>query len=552
MLKKYNNHSFSKTVHALIIAVSAMVIFLLLHFFSTHSFNRMSIEGTFPKSGVLKIYYAKMTHGFDPRYAFNIEVKGSDQPQTIYVQLHNRILHKLKFDLSSLSSSKLSASKPVTIKKITLEGFFQAKQTDIDLSAVNLSEEVSAGISLDQTELVITGSAPEIEVVSIKVKKHFFVHYVLPLFLTLLSWLLITSVAWRSFPAIEDLFNNQQSRNVNNLRSLDGLRGVAALTVLLEHTMGEFIGLGRAGVWLFFVLSGFLLVRSFILYPEKMMTLEGLKNYFLKRVNRVLPMFYFMITVIFLLRGKVDAAIRHYLLIQGDGHFWTILHELYFYMFLPFVACSVYFLFKKKYIWTILSLILLALVWDYLANPDLLPIYTLGDRRTPYFYVFLLGMATGYFYYGIYQSSESIKHGFTVLNKPLSMIALTAILIFFFYASNLGIIEENIAVADFGFSSAIIAAMLVLMSAITSETGIYNRILSLSILRLVGIVGYSFYLIHPYAIAIFKVIFQFMFVVPPAAVFPGIITTIGSFLIALPIAMFTYSYIERPFLKNKQ
>ena len=551
MSSKYGSHSFSKTVHAFIIAVSAMVCFFLIQFFSTHAFSRINIEGVFPESGTLKIYYAKKTHDFASGMDVEIAIEGSKQAQIIQIPLNNRIAHKLRFDLSSLSKPGQATSNPTIIERITLDSFFLAKQTTIDLSKLHVSPtEQNVKLKFSGNDLIVSANDAVFETTQINVEKHVFLHYVLPLFLALILWLFITTVEWRAFPAIEDLFNNQQSRNVNNLRSLDGLRGVAALSVLLEHTMAPFIGLGRAGVWLFFTLSGFLLVRSFILYPDKMKTLDGLKNYFLKRIKRVLPMFYFMITVIFLLRGKVDSAIRHYLLIQGDGHFWTILHELYFYIILPLVACSAYLLFKRKYLWVILLLIILALTWYYFASPDVLSIYGLGRRHTPYFYVFLLGMAAGYFYYGVYLYSESIQRYCMAVNKLLSLIALMTMAVCFFYASNLGIINEHISVWSFEFTSAVIATILVLLSAITSEKGIYNRILSLSLLRLVGIVGYSFYLIHPYAIAIFTNTFEFVFAVSPAEVLPGVVSLIGSFLITLPIAMFTYSYIERPFLKK--
>lgn len=397
---------------------------------------------------------------------------------------------------------------------------------------------------------MLSAKIPILEISSIKTKKHVFVHYVLPLFLTLGFWLLVTTINWRAFPAIEDLLSNQQARSVSNLKSLDGLRGLAALTVLLEHCMPQFIGLGRAGVWLFFVLSGFLLIRPFVLYPEKMMTIDGLKAYFVKRIKRVLPMFYFMITIVFLLLGKIGTASRHYLLIQGDGHFWTVLHELYFYMFLPIIACSIYLLFKQRYLWTISLLIILAAGWYYLASPDLISIYGLGRRHTPYFYVFLMGMVAGYFYYGIYRYSESIQRFVKTINKPLSYVAVISMAVSFFYASNLGLIEEKFTIWDAPFASAVFGAMLVLISAITSEDGIYNRFLSNSVLRLIGIVGYNFYLVHPYAIEMFVVMFEFLFVVKPHVVMPGVVKAIGSFCIAMPIAMFTYSYIERPFLKK--
>ena len=61
--------------------------------------------------------------------------------------------------------------------------------------------------------------------------------------------------------------------NKFQLDSLDGLRGLAALMVFLSHTSNEgiyfsssfnFSGIGKSGVFLFFVLSSFLLTYPFV------------------------------------------------------------------------------------------------------------------------------------------------------------------------------------------------------------------------------------------------------------------------------------------------
>ena len=536
MFSALHRLSFSTGINVAIIAALFIFFYYLVGFFTANALNQLSIKGVFPESGVMKISFAKDTHNYSEAIFFEVTIIGQKTEQSITVPLNNRVIHKLKLDFPvTLHSAEL--------RQITFDSFFQSEPKVIDL--IKGQDAASKGQGL-----VLTPSSSVFEIQPVETNRHFFVQAFVPLFLAFGCWLLFQSFDWRRFPAIEDVLNNQQSRNADNFQALDGLRGIAALMVLLEHTMYQFIGLGRAGVWLFFVLSGFLLSRSFVLNPQVMLTAAGLKKYLVKRIKRILPMFYVMVTIVFLLRGKVGAAMRHYLLVQGDGHYWTILHELYFYMFLPIIACACYFLFKQRYVFSMLLLTILAITWYYLGSSNWVTIYGLGRQHTPYFYVFLLGMTAGYFYYGIYSQSEKIQDFCQKWSYLLGVTVLCLMLVFFFYSSRLGIVDESFSVFKFPFASALIAAMFVLASAVLNNESAYNRVLSLPPLRLIGIVGYSFYLVHPYAIAIFRSIFEFAFLASPSDVLPGVIVMLASLLITMPIAMFTYSYIERPFLRS--
>ena len=505
-----------------------LFFYFVIHFVSASALKQVEVTGVFPKPGILKIYIAKTTHGFNEHGFGVISFEGSLDSQTIIIPMSNVVAHKMRIEFAD---SVLAAN----VKKIKLSSHFQSSPMEI---------------FMPDTKHFLQDNV--IEINKVNIGKHPFVHYALPLMLGVLVFLFIDSIQWRNFPVIVDLFNNQKARNSDNLQALDGLRGVAALTVLLEHTMGEFIGLGRAGVWLFFTLSGFLLVKSFVLYPESTFTKEGLRNYFTKRLRRILPMFYVMITVVYLLGGKTLDAMRHYLLIQGDGHYWTILHELYFYLLLPFIALISYRFFKQKYLLIAVFLFCLALLWHYYGSVNILSIYGLGLQHTAYFHVFLMGMIAGYIYFGKFYQLNGLQMFIKQYNNWLSAIALIILLVFFFYSSDLRIVEEKFTIFNAPFLSSIITACLVLLSAICTHSSIYGRFLSFNVLRLVGIVGFSFYLIHPYTIRVWINIFEFFFAVAPHSVLPSFVTTIGAFLLTLPFAMLSYSYIERPFLNNQK
>jgi len=74
---------------------------------------------------------------------------------------------------------------------------------------------------------------------------------------------------------------------------LDGVRGLAILGVLLHHTRhSPFLRLhGFRGVWLFFVLSGFLITTLALREEEKRGRLD-LGAFMIRRVFRIMPLFY--------------------------------------------------------------------------------------------------------------------------------------------------------------------------------------------------------------------------------------------------------------------
>lgn len=133
-----------------------------------------------------------------------------------------------------------------------------------------------------------------------------------------------------------------------HIERLDGLRGLAAVTVLVSHTSNELNlfggmlggGAGNMGVALFFVLSGFLMGY---LYADTEITFKSCYAYGLKRFARVYPLFFVVVSVaalVYFLRGSpddglwplhLDLWLRHVLLISGISVFWTIPVECHFY-----------------------------------------------------------------------------------------------------------------------------------------------------------------------------------------------------------------------------
>lgn len=82
--------------------------------------------------------------------------------------------------------------------------------------------------------------------------------------------------------------------------NLNGIRFIAALSVMIYHFYGFNVLNGHLGVILFFVLSGFLI--TFLLFEEQESTgYVSLKNFYFRRVLRIWPLFFFVIILSFLI-----------------------------------------------------------------------------------------------------------------------------------------------------------------------------------------------------------------------------------------------------------
>jgi len=133
---------------------------------------------------------------------------------------------------------------------------------------------------------------------------------------------------------------------LNYTPALDGYRFLAAMIVVLGHfsnetgIWGQILGKGaeEIGVIMFFCLSGFLMGA---LYFPRPVTSTGLLGFMMRRLGRVLPLFYvingiglclafFGVTEIFF-EIDIISLVRAIALIDGQHVMWTIVAECYFY-----------------------------------------------------------------------------------------------------------------------------------------------------------------------------------------------------------------------------
>jgi peptidoglycan/LPS O-acetylase OafA/YrhL len=142
--------------------------------------------------------------------------------------------------------------------------------------------------------------------------------------------------------------------------SLDGLRAIAILMVLLSHsgdTPGapthHFSSFGYFGVRIFFVISGFLITRLLVMERETTGTVS-LKQFYYRRTLRIFPALWFYLFVIAALnaRGRIT-LLSHDLLSALTytvnyhqarswfvGHLWSLSVEEQFYLIWPLIIIA--------------------------------------------------------------------------------------------------------------------------------------------------------------------------------------------------------------------
>ncbi|MXV16026.1 acyltransferase family protein [Hufsiella ginkgonis] len=207
---------------------------------------------------------------------------------------------------------------------------------------------------------------------------------------------------------------------MNRIKSLDGLRAISIILVLIGHCrptmppvlaqslLFDILPGGALGVNIFFVISGYLITR--LLIAEKNKTgRNSLKQFYLRRILRIFPVFYLYILVIILLKvffmpdiinGFTTVAVaglylwNYAVFFHFDpgpiggwflGHFWSLAMEEQFYLLWPLAFVLAASLKKlKKAVVVIILLMPVIRVGSYFLVPMIRPeiglmLHTAGD-----------------------------------------------------------------------------------------------------------------------------------------------------------------------------
>ncbi|MBT5031092.1 MAG: acyltransferase [Proteobacteria bacterium] len=333
---------------------------------------------------------------------------------------------------------------------------------------------------------------------------------------------------WQSITDWRDQLITHKPSTGPLVENFDGVRAVAAIMVFLQHlgTVPHVV-FGPVGVWLFFTLSGYLLYLVFLRIEQPLPTGGTLIAYFTRRLFRIVPLFVVVLVVMSMYWTQPWGEINplwinlHLLGLMGDHHLWTIKVELIFYLFLPFLILVLAPIINPK----IRLIILLALafpVWWYFEHKMVLVLH----GGMPYFTPFILGMAAVHA-----QPMITPRVG-----KILTCLGLLGILGF---GLDVGIAEKYrhfIGFTDWmamwAMGHFVYPACMLLVIGVASYK---SRFWGNPWLRLLGVVGYGFYLWHPVVI-IYVRDFEL----------PNWQFNIACFVASFALALVGYLLIEKP------
>ena len=323
--------------------------------------------------------------------------------------------------------------------------------------------------------------------------------------------------------------------------ALDGLRALAILGVLLHHTRGAPFWRfnGYRGVWVFFVLSGFL-ITTLALRQESQLGRLDLRGFAIRRVFRIMPMYYltlaayFIAVCVFALEPngyRLQEHLGAFLLYSSEfpifrsgfgvpfGQSWSLGIEEKFYLVWPLIG---FWLLRKSPYRLPVTVGLIVTTGALTATSGLW-----GQMWSSYTDI-LIGCLFAQLLH-----TRSTYERFAVLGRnPLAWVLFAALALATLRGTAGGYIGECLYAA---------LAATVLVGLVTSEHG-PMRLLSAPWLIQIGVWSYTIYLTHTFC---FDLVGPLL---PPGRI-GNIMTLPAALLLDLPLVWLLHRYVEKPMIE---
>lgn len=336
--------------------------------------------------------------------------------------------------------------------------------------------------------------------------------------------------------------------------ALDGMRGVAALLVVLSHLSHrrmqlipglDLAGVGKPGVYLFFVLSAFLLTRQILGRERAALTDRALwARYFARRFLRIFPLFAFVLVLSYAtgrlfgvglpFRISGQDLIAHLTLTAGKGVLWSIPPEFQYYFVLPAVGAA--FVLSRGHEAIALGASLLMIVIASQLWPPSLAVAK-AAYLGPYLPVFLLGSVAALVHGQLVRAATSAGRRALYEGGALTCGVAVAVTIPSVYRALSGRpIPSNHFSDNLIFYAVVWSGFLV---CTLLGSGWCRAALSTRAIRYLGFISFSVYLWH---MAVIRVVRN----LSPFAAIPSAWVALA---LILGVASASYLLIERPILK---
>ena len=308
--------------------------------------------------------------------------------------------------------------------------------------------------------------------------------------------------------------------------SLDGLRGFAALLVVLSHTSRrdmlfipflDLSGIGKSGVFLFFLLSSFLLTLSLLRKGRKIFTYPCISHYWQRRFFRIYPLYtlYLLLAVvsswvvtIFIGENGIPIPfylnlkgfIGHIFLLRGRGVTWSIAVEFKLYFILPILALLITYIrsYGHKATYTTFCILMIA---SQIISPQSESLVN-DTRLLPYMPVFI----TGIFLAVIHEQINANKPSKKVKNtlKWLGLFGIVGIILMTPLVFSLLIQSVPQSYFHKQFILYSLLWSFIILSAV-NVNGMVQTIFTFKLLRFYGAISFGLYLFHPIFIDVLNI-----------------------------------------------
>ena len=353
------------------------------------------------------------------------------------------------------------------------------------------------------------------------------------------------------------------------LPSIDSLRALAVLAVIIYHVDVNYLPGGFLGVDLFFVLSGYL-ISSLIIKEYRKTGSLNLYNFYIRRARRLLPAVYFMITVglvvmvlfneVLLRKSHLDAIFGYiyssnwwYIFHKLDyfdsfgaqspfKHLWSLAIEEQFYMIFPLLFLLVNrkkkskdgtYKLNKNFLYVVLGLILVSLIGHILLFDinNISRIYFGTDTRA---FSLLVGVV-GAILYPMERLHAKVTPQQNMLYSVVSLVSIATLITVMIYTS-----EYNTLLYRGGFLLVAILGLIVIISSGKQHT-LMSRLLSFKPVVFIGKISYSLYLWH----------FPVLVLTTPVSEIgnPNIFFVILRIVLTFAVAIVSYVFVETPIRK---
>lgn len=306
---------------------------------------------------------------------------------------------------------------------------------------------------------------------------------------------------------------------------LDGLRAFAIFGVLVQHFhlsgfLNSAIDLGRLGVILFFVLSGFLITRILLDERDNGETIGAspfylIRKFYIRRVLRIFPIYYLTILVCAAFDyGPVkDHLIWHLIYFSNfssafidkadysfSAHLWSLCVEEQFYLAWPFLIVFI----KKKHLQSVI-ITMIALGVIYKVSGAFLQFNGVQTTRPLFGCTDSLGIGALLAYY--WNEGEKSQKKLMLLKKAsiwfgLPLLILTQVAYALSTRGFHPLFTDAIHLALQDFSAAMFFAYIV-DKASRNSPGILGGLLALPPVRYIGKISYGIYIYHFFLKGIF-------------------------------------------------